>query len=135
MVDEKTQKVVSIHIPSDAVLTKKNFRISYEKAKEILKQFFPAYSSADMTCCSWLLSPALQKLLPEHSHILEFQKAFVIEQVDYEDKEFLQWVYKNPNLSLEELPEETSLQRNMKQYLLQGGKVGEALGRLTGPVI
>ena len=32
--------------------------------------------------------------------------------------------------ALEELPEDTSLQRKMKAYLLDGGKVGEAFGYL-----
>ena len=30
----------------------------------------------------------------------------------------------------EKLPEETSLQRKMKAYVLQGGKIGEAYGEI-----
>ena len=34
------------------------------------------------------------------------------------------------DLPLEKLPEETSLQRKMKAYVLQGGKIGEAYGEI-----
>ena len=42
----------------------------------------------------------------------------------------MQWVYRKTDIKYEELPEETSLQRNMKLYLLEGGKVGGAKGKL-----
>ena len=46
---------------------------------------------------------------------------------DYDD-EFLQWVFKRKDIPTEDLPENTSLQRRMKEYLLRGGKVADAEG-------
>ena len=49
----------------------------------------------------------------------------------YKDSnEFMEWVFKRKDLPLEELPEETSLQKNMKAHLLSGGWVGEGMGCL-----
>lgn len=82
LVQEKDKKYISIHIPPDTKMTGKKFWDSYEKAKEFMKKFFPEYQDADVVCDSWLLSPALQNVLPENSNILRFQKAFMIEQAD-----------------------------------------------------
>ena len=44
----------------------------------------------------------------------------------------LQWVFKNPDLSPEELPEDTSLQRSLKAFLLAGGTFLNGEGFLCG---
>lgn len=124
--DEK--KVVKLHIPSHADITQKKCDESLYEAKELIKTKFPHYAECEWTCNSWLLSPALKKLLTLDSNILRFQKRFTILSCNEEDDEFLEWVYKKKDYRLDELPENTTLQRNMKKYLLSGGKVGEALG-------
>lgn len=131
--NENGQRFISIHIPSDAKLKKELLAKSYDEARTLIARVFPEYGKADMKCESWLLAPALQELLAEGSNILEFQKAFAIEKVDEDAKDVMEWVFKNPHLTLEEAPEDTSLQRKMKQYLWQGGKVGIAFGKLLEP--
>lgn len=42
----------------------------------------------------------------------------------------MEWVFKRRDIPLEDLPEETSLQKNMKAHLLSGGWVGEGMGCL-----
>lgn len=121
---------IGLHIPSDAKLDREKLRASYEDAKKFLKEYFPEYSDVEIICKSWLLSPELSKVLPAGSKILEFQKAFIIEETDYENDSFLEWVYKRRDLEIEELPEDTTLQKNLKKYLLAGGKPGEGVGRL-----
>lgn len=127
------QRFISIHIPSDTKLKKELLARSYDGARLLIARVFPEYEKADMKCESWLLAPALQRLLPEGSNILEFQKSFEIEKVEEDAKDVMEWVFQNPHLSLDEAPENTSLQRKMKQYLLQGGKVGIAFGKLLEP--
>ena len=88
-----------------------------------------------MECESWLLSPALSPLLPENSNILKFQRAFDITSVDPEPMDVLEWVFyltgeQQKTAKLTDLPENTFLQRNMKAFLLSGGKVGIAMGQL-----
>lgn len=131
------EKIVSIHIPSDADIMVTKLQNSYCAAKEFLKRYYPEYSKVKMMCESWLLSPSLEKLLPNTSKILNFQKSFIITATDPEDKGYLEWVYKVnssflDDCKLKELPENTSLQKNMKKYLLKGSKVGAATGILLG---
>lgn len=130
-VREEDRPEVSLHIPSDAVLTQEKCRESYALAKAFIAQFFPEFAKAGITCCSWLLSPALEELLPADSHINRFRQAFAVTEWDRESLEFLQWVYRQSDVPIALLSENTTLQRRMKAYLLQGGKVGEAKGRFT----
>ena len=131
LTEEAGQKAVHIHIPSDGDLSRDSRSASYAMARDFLKKFFPAYQNAPFLCTSWLLSPALKECLPRTSRIRSFQEDFVITETFPENTSFLTWVYKRPDIPLEELPENTSLQRELKRYLLKGGKVGAATGVLT----
>lgn len=122
--------VISIHIPSDAKLTPEKCRASYEQSRAFIKRYYPKWQDCEYICDSWLLAPGLKDILPETSHIIAFQNGFNIRVINENSKEFMQWVYKRMDIPYQELPEDTSLQRNMKQYLLKGGKIGEALGVL-----
>ena len=131
LTEEAGQKAVHIHIPSDGDLSRDSRRASYAMARDFLKEFFPAYQNAPFLCTSWLLSPGLKECLPRTSRIRSFQEDFVITETFPERMDFLTWVYKRPDIPLEELPENTSLQRELKRYLLKGGKVGETAGVLA----
>ena len=80
---------------------------------------------------SRLLSPALEALLPPQSKILQFQHCFRLDRWNREDLGFLTWVYGREETDYSKLPENTTLQRNMKAYLLRGGQVGTARGLLV----
>ena len=121
---------ISIHIPSDAVLTGENCRVSVAQARDFFEKYAPDFCQVPYICQSWLLSPALKALLPKDSHILQFQEMFQILHRDEADTSFMEWVFKKGDIPLKDLPENTTLQRRMKAYLLQGGRVGEAFGVL-----
>ena len=125
---ENQEKVVSVHVPSDTILTEENCRNSLEIAGEFFKKYAPDYVKVPYVCHSWLLSPALKELLPESSNIIKFQNLFTIIEVDKTSMNFMMWLYKKSDVSIENLPENTSLQRNVKRYLMAGGKIGDGRG-------
>lgn len=128
---EIKEKEISVHIPSDSCLTSGNVDTSIAAAREFFARFYPACAQLPMTCDSWLLSPELAKLLPEDSRILGFQKRFRITETNPDAMDCLEWLFRvGKNTPLEQLPEETSLQRSVKQVLLSGGKIGIAYGTL-----
>lgn len=127
---ENGKKTISVHIPSDAVLTESECKKSIDNSAEFFERYDSRYTDVGYSFNSWLLSPALKALLPENSRILKFQNLFKIESVDKSSDGFLEWVYKRKDIKIEDLPENTSLQKKMKQYLLDGGWVGEAKGYL-----
>lgn len=127
------EKVISIHIPSDADLSDDRVDASYAEQKQFFAENFPETAGWPEMCESWLLSPALKELLPSDSRILAFAARFEITQTNPDATDYLEWVYKlaagqQKSAELENLREDTSLQRRMKDFLRAGGKVGIAWG-------
>jgi hypothetical protein len=130
MIIQEDKKLISIHIPSDADMTSSNLRKSYLKARDFFATYYPEFAETDMICGSWLLAPALKKLLPESSKIIQFQNSFQITSQEDDSPGFLDWVYGRRDIPFENLPEETSLQRKLKPYLINGGKIEWTNGTL-----
>ena len=127
---------IHLHIPSDAKIDQVSLNNSVSFARTFFGDFFPERADNIFALESWLLSPALKQLLPDTSNILKFQAAFDIESYDPEPMDCLEWVFhvaggQMKNISLLNLPGNTSLQKNMKKLLLEGGHVGNASGVLA----
>ncbi|WP_044914475.1 acyltransferase domain-containing protein [Butyrivibrio sp. WCE2006] len=127
---------IHLHIPSDANLDPKYLNDSVRKMRTFLGKYYPKRKDDPVCVDTWLLSPALKELLPDGSRILSFQAAFDITKYEPEAMDCIEWVFKIPssgigNVSISDLPENTTLQRNMKEYLLRGKKVGIAYGILV----
>ncbi|MBR2054562.1 MAG: hypothetical protein IJ968_06675, partial [Clostridia bacterium] len=75
-------------------------------------------------CDSWMMSPALEQLLPEGSKILAFQWRFQVLEENEDSMGVLEWVFPGYDEVSEHLPENTRLQRKMKKWLMEGKKVG-----------
>ena len=127
---ELSKGQVCLHIPTGARLIGPEIDASLEEARAFLRRFFPAWQSLPMTCHSWLLSPALPGLISPDSNILRFQKRFRIVPETEQNREFLVWIFTNRDIPYPRLPENTHLQRVVKQYLLQGGTFVEGRGIL-----
>ncbi len=136
LLERDGKRFVSIHIPSDTRLEAGLLNDSVRQAKAFLGDFYPEWQELPMICGSWLLSPALKDLLPPESRIRRFQDAFDLTEEDPDDRAALEWVFhvaekQQDSVKIEELPEETSLQRKMKAMLLAGKKPGSATGTLA----
>lgn len=124
--------VLSVHIPSDAALTREELDRSYGWAE----RFFtgtnaPRGEPKAVVCDSWLLAPALDKLLPKRSGIRTFAGDYERCAVREEDQEFYRWLFRRePPLPAEDLPGRTGLQRAARAHLAAGGKIGTAYGLL-----
>ena len=135
---ETGRQEIGLHIPSDADMAPVKLNESLRKADAFLREYFPGWADASRTCESWLLSPVLKDLLPPSSRILGFQNAFDLTGMEPEDDSALEWVFhiaegQRPFTDYTSLPEDTSLQRNMKALLLRGRKPGAASGVLARP--
>lgn len=131
MISKDGETELSLHIPSDSVLTIENCRASYEAAMNFFCFTYPSVSYDKISCHSWLLAPGLQEILKKDSNICTFQKSFQITEEFPEEEGYREWVYKRSKAELKELPETTTLQRNLKKYLLSGRKLGTAFGYLV----
>ena len=118
-----------IHIPSDADFSPDSVRASIRGYRAFVKEFFPEFEAAPITCRTWLLSETLLKLLPETSNIVRFREVFDIEGQTYDCFEPIDFLFRVPaDTPYGELPERTTLQRRAKQLLLSGGHIGIGYG-------
>lgn len=125
----ENKPVIAIHIPSDADLSAKAVDQSLQQAHIFFNTYYHDYNYNQYTCNSWLLSPALKPLLSEDSHILAFQHRFSVIQEDKDAKEYIEWLFHVPiHTDTRCLPEVTSLQKKVKQLLLNGKTIGSACG-------
>lgn len=79
-------------------------------------------------CHSWLLDPELSQILNPESNILQFQSQFNIYEVDKSSKEAEERIFNKLNESPHDYEENTRLQRNAKNFLIAGGKLGSGYG-------
>ena len=124
----KGRDVISMHIPTDAVFTEDKIRGSHEKALSFFSRYFPDQSGLDMICFSWLLSPIIKDMLKPDSNILKFQGHFDITDFRPDENGYRIWVFHTYGTDPSLFAEKTSLQRKMKSYVLDGGKIGEGFG-------
>lgn len=122
--------VIGIHIPSDADFAPVAVDRSLQNAKVFFEKHYPVLAKAEYRCHSWLLDDRLKEMLCEGSNILSFQNRFAIFDKGEVSTEAIEWIYNTKTEDYTTLPENTSLQRNMKQYLLSGGVIHNACGRL-----
>ena len=133
---EDGQREVHIHIPAGSRLEPAIIAESLRQADEFMREYLPDWADAPRCCESWMLSPAIVALLPEHSRIRWFASLFDIVKTLPEEKWYLEFVFKLEyfqwfkGIDLTTLREDTALQRALKSYLLSGGKPGTAKGYL-----
>lgn len=110
--------VLNVHIPAGEPLDPAAAMDSFRQAED----FFPRYFGASyplFVCFSWLMAPALREVLPSGSRILQFQAMFdVVEESPRRQAEerVFGFLAEDPAT----YPENTSLQRALKSYLLSG---------------
>lgn len=123
----KNDKVLYVHIPSDAMCTIQELEYSYYKANEFFKKYFNAEYL--FLCSSWLLGKELEYLIKENSGIYNFRKDYEI--IDYfESDDYIQWVFDKFDGNIKDFIPKTSLQNSIKQHIIDGGKMTVGLGIL-----
>ncbi len=125
-------QIIGIHIPRTMTpFDKASREDAYARAREF---FGPRLNGAPMvfTCYSWLLYPAYRDIIPEKSNTRSFMDDFkIIGQYDDKEGEYNDaWRLFDMDQpkDLNEYPENTSLRRAIKKYLIEGGRTGEGLG-------
>lgn len=123
--------IINLHIPSDADFSPHAVDNSLECAGIFFAEHFPEIADKKYCCHSWLLDSQLKEMLSEESNIINFQKRFEIYDKGEVDTEFIEWLYNTgATADYKTLPENTTLQRKMKAYLISGGEIRNSYGRL-----
>ncbi len=128
---KKGETCIAVHIPRGVPFGEELCEDAYARAREFFEKYYNM-ENIIFLCNSWLLYPWLSEVLPETSSIVKFQKKFKILQVN-ENNVGSVWLFQNGvggagDIDIEALPEDTSLHRAAKKRLLEGKKIGTALG-------
>ena len=122
---------IGVHIPSDAVLEYNALKASFDAAKEFFAKYFPDYKDCEIRCSTWLFAPEVRERLSETSRIRLFGDFFDLTVTDKKSNAFTIWLFGvEDNGEYENLKEDTSLQRSMKKFLLEGGQLSITNGVL-----
>ena len=114
-------KALSMHLPRGADIREENVRKACVAAREIIKKCNPDYVSAPIYCSSWLLDPGNEEILGPDSNVVRFGKLFVRVPTKSGGRAANGFVFPGKPLADEDLPEDTRLQRGLKQRYLSGG--------------
>lgn len=114
-------QALQVHIPADGPLSPAACDEAFALAQA-------RFGQLPLVCDSWLMSPALQALLPATSNIRQFQDRFQVVTVDpaahqAEERLFGTWEA-NPDRYITR----TTLQKRAKAWLQAGKQIGMAVG-------
>ncbi|MBR2181567.1 MAG: hypothetical protein IJ949_06725, partial [Oscillospiraceae bacterium] len=114
--------VVFVHIPPRESFDVGAMEASYARAREILAKHYPDRPYSAFFCRSWLMSRDLRKVLKPTSNILAFQNKYIHYPCLCNGTQVFHNVFPKTGVpeNYNDLPEETSLQRNVKSLYLSG---------------
>ena len=104
---------VNLHIPESGPLEPGAVRESLRAGRTVMRRRFPDQRLRVRYCISWLLDPQLLEYLPETSNIVQFQRMFRVGPAkdDDGDSSVRKFVFGNPAVPVESLPQRSSLER------------------------
>lgn len=128
----KGDKVINVHIPKTGQsIAPELLEDAYRQAAEFYKDEFKD-KPIPFFCESWLAYPKLDDFLSEKSNIKAFKDRFEIIHVHLYDKGDYSQMWRLYDMdytgNLDDFPGDSSLRRAYKQYLKEGGRVGEGYG-------
>lgn len=116
---------MSIHIPKGADISPATLEAAFAEGRRILQERFPEHTGNMIFASSWIIDPKLEELLGPDSKITQLGRRFI----RYPQRSAGMHIYGNvfdkrlEGKPYEDLPEDTSLMRKLKQLYLDGGYI------------
>ena len=127
---ENNVSIIKIHIPKDKNLNLTEVIYSIKESKSELKKIFK-FNTTKYICNTWLLSNQIYNIIDKKSNISYFHNLFDIKDGEDCINDILNFVYGlNECSDYKKLSEDTTLQRKVKEKLLDGQKFYLGLGIL-----
>lgn len=122
--------VISLHIPAGGGLTEEAVDDAIAEARAFVGTYYPDYKYKAFDCHSWLLDPQLIALTGEGSNIAKFCRRFRPITHYSKGEAVYNFVFfkSDMNFKIEDLPENTRLERSLKQHFLSQKAIYETYG-------
>ena len=113
---------LGMHIPTKADISTESTMKACKDAIKLVHERFPEYGVGNAVfCASWLLNPRLKEIQGPQSRITQFEECFVkFPNKDTSGAAVFSFVFVRKPANLEDLEENTSLQRKVKKMYLEG---------------
>jgi hypothetical protein len=113
--------VLDLHIPESGPLTPEACDASLAAARAFFASHFPDEPYTVATCGSWLLDEQLEEYLDADSNIVRFQRRFhLVPGGSAADSDIFRFVFRRPDVSLDDVPQRTRLERAIVAHLRAG---------------
>lgn len=103
--------IIRVHIPQGADISTRAALNAFTLARSFFRLHFAETDFRAFVCCSWLLYPGNQKLLPAESNILQFGGLFELISQSPNNKQAIERIYGRKFRRKQDYPQQTSLQR------------------------
>lgn len=113
--------VLSVHIPKKTDLSPEAIARDFSQGLALARRYVPDRAPKCLFCSSWLLDPGLEDILGPEAKIPAFGRMFTRYPVKSPGDHVFSFVFPPSCKSLEELPENTRLERGLKHLYLSGG--------------
>ncbi|MGW6280601.1 acyltransferase domain-containing protein [Kribbella sp. NPDC055071] len=129
---EPGEWVIGVHIPETGPLTPEVVDDSFAQAREFFARYFPEYPVQTADLWSWLIDPYLLDNLPQDSNMVRFGRRFTpyAEPTDSQDGAIFFTFRRHGTENLDELPQDTTLQRLVVKRIKDGGTWQSGYGYL-----
>lgn len=124
---KKGDTVYACHIPSAGPLTPDSVTDSLRRAYS----FFGCEKYLIVTCSTWMLATSVyNEVFPENSNLRQFYECFDIidEKEDPNDSNLWRVFYKPVGTPVDELPQDTTLQKNFVRFFKEGKHMNNGRG-------
>jgi len=127
---EKGDPVIRLHIPPKGKMTPEMIDKTIEETKIFAAKHFPEFEYKAFACHSWLIDPQLDQLINPESNIVKFRQRFHSLTHKSRGNDVFNFIFNKPNMNFDihDLPEDSSLQRTLKNHYLNGKAVYELEG-------
>lgn len=127
---ERCENHIKIHIPSGEKLEIDKVLNSIKDSKEEIEKYFNL-ESPEYRCDSWLLSNQINDIVDSNSNIAQFYRLFEVKDGSDATKDILNFVFEIQECDdYTKLPENTTLQRQLKKQLLENKEMKIGWGKL-----
>ncbi len=127
---ERCENHIKIHIPSGENLEIEKVLQSIKDSKQEIEKYFNK-RNPEYRCDSWLLSNQINAIIDKNSNIAKFYNLFEVKDGLDATKDILNFVFNVQKCSnYNDLVENTSLQKLLKQQLLKNKEIKIGCGKL-----
>jgi hypothetical protein len=122
---------ISVHIPPQDSFTLEAVKEAFVQALDIFEKYYPEFAYKAFVCHSWMMEKRLKEIMGRETNITRFADAWQPLPLLSQGEGVYSFLFHVPaQTAVDDLPENSSMQRKLKQYLQEGNLFYEKCGLL-----